>query len=155
MYRSRRQAVQVDPDSVLGPPRRRQHVYVPVSDITRDVVNALKFARTMAEDVQAVHVTDDLVHAEALRDRFAQQLPTIPLVIVESPYRELIRPLIRFLEERAAEAGDDVVVVLLPAYVPRRWWERLLDHGNGRPIRSALLGLRNVLVAEVPYRRAA
>jgi amino acid transporter len=155
IYRSRRQAAEVGSDTIIGPRLRRQHVYVPVSDITRDVVNALKFARTMAEDVQAVHVTDDAANADGLRERFAQQLPAIPLVIVESPYRELVRPLIRFLEERAAEAGDDVVVVLLPEYVPRRWWERLLHHGNGRPIRSGLLGLRNVLVAEVPYRRAA
>ena len=109
----------------------------------------------MSSDVQAIHVTDDAERAEALRLRFAEQLPGVPLIVVESPYRELVRPLIRFLEERAAQTADEVVVVLLPEYVPVRWWERVLYHGHGRPIRNALLGLRNVLVAEVPYRRPA
>jgi amino acid transporter len=153
LARRRRVATRVDVDAVVGPPLRRQRVYVPVSDITRDVVQALKFARTMADDVRAVHVTDDVAAGEALRERFARQLPAVPLVIVESPYRELVRPLIRFLEERVAEAGDDMIVVLLPEYVPARRWERLVNHGNGDAIKTALLGLRNVLVAEVPYRR--
>ena len=153
VYRRRRQDVQVDASAIVGPPGRHQRVYVPVSDITRDVVHAITLGRTMSRDVQAVHVTDDAERAAALRRRFAQQLPDVPLVVVESPYRELVRPLIRFLEERAAQCTDEVVVVLLPEYVPLRWWERIFHHGNGRPIRAALLGLGNVLVAEVPYRR--
>jgi hypothetical protein len=128
-------------------------VYVPASDVTRDVVHAIKLARTMADDVRVVHVTGDLAAGEAVRERFARQLPDIPVILVESPYRELLRPLIRFLEERAVHAGDDVVIVLLPTYVPARPWERLLHHGNGPAVRDALLGLRNVLVVEVPYRR--
>ncbi len=155
IYRRRRRDVLVGTGAVVGTPRRPQRVYVPVSDITRDVVHALKLARTMSRDVQAIHVTDDPVRAEALRLRFAEQLPGVPLIVVESPYRELVRPLIRFLEERAAQTADEVVVVLIPEYVPVRWWERVLYHGNGRPIRNALLGVRNVLVADVPYRRPA
>jgi hypothetical protein len=153
LYAGRRAAVRVEPATVVGPPVRRQHVYVPASDVTRDVVHAIKLARTMADDVHAVHVTDDRAAGEAFRERFQRQLPSVPVVLVESPYRELVRPLIRFLEERAAEAGDDVIVVLLPTYLPARPWERLLHHGNGPAIRDALLGLPNVLIAEVPYRR--
>ena len=153
LYAGRRAAIRVEPATIVGPPTRRQHVYVPASDVTRDVVHAIKLARTMADDVHAIHVTDDRAAGAAFRERFTRQLPSVPLVLVESPYRELVRPLIRFLEERAAEAGDDVIVVLLPAYLPARPWERLLHHGNGPAIRDALLGLPNVLVAEVPYRR--
>ena len=155
IYHRRRQDVLVGAGAVVGPPRRHQRVYVPVHDITRDVVHAIKLARTMSRNVQAVHVTDDPERAEALRLKFADQLPGVPLVVLESPYRELVRPLIRFFEERAAQSTDEVVVVQLPEYVPGRWWERVLYHGNRRPIRNALLGLRNVLVAEVPYRRPA
>ena len=66
-----------------------------------------------------------------------------------------MRPLVRFLEFTADQAPDEVVVVLLPEYVPRHWWERILYNQNTRRIRADLLGRRNLLVAEVPYRRDA
>jgi len=138
---------------VIGPPRRHQRVIVPVNDITRDVVNALKFARTMSDDVSAVHVTDDVREGAILRERFREQLPGVPFVIVESPYRQLVRPFVRYLEDAAARAGDDVLVVLLPEYVARHWWERFLYNENARRIQAALLGRPNILVAAVPYRR--
>ena len=152
-YQRRRVETLVRPEAVIPPPRRRQRVFVPASDVTRDVVTAIRFGRTMADDVTAVHVTDDVDAAEPIRERFARQLPDVPLVMVESPYRSLVRPLVRFFEDAAARDGDDVLVVLLPEYVPRHWWERFLYNENGRRIREALLGREDILVAEVPFRR--
>jgi len=152
-YARRRVESDVRPGAVIGPPRRHQRVIVPVSDLTRDVVNAVKFARTMSDDVSVVHVTDDVDEGEGLRDRFRNQLPGVPFVIVESPFRQLVRPFIRYLEDAAAGAGDDVVVVLLPEYMARHWWERFLFNENARRIQAALLGRPNILVAAVPYRR--
>ncbi len=152
-YRRRRLETEVRTESIIGPPRRHQRVIVPASDVTRDVVQAIRFGRTMSDDVTAVHVTDDLEAGERLRARFERQLPGVPLVIVESPFRSLVRPLVRFLEDAAEQHGDDVVVVLLPEYVPRHWWERFLYNENGRLIERSLLGRSNILVAEVPFRR--
>ena len=152
-YRRRRLETEVRRESVIGPPRRHQRVIVPAADVTRDVVQAIRFGRTMSDDVTAVHVTDDLETGEQIRARFERQLPGVPLVIVESPYRSLVPPLVRFLEAAAEGSGDDVVVVLLPEYVSRHWWERFLYNENGRRIERALLGRSNVLVAEVPFRR--
>ncbi len=152
-YARRRLEAHVRPDIVIGPPTRHQRVIVPVPDISRDVVNALKFARTMSDSVSAVHITDDVAEGERLRKRFHEQLPGVPLVIVESPYRQLVRPFVRYLEDAAGRAGDDVLVVLLPEYVARHWWERFLYNQNARRIQSALLGRPNILVAAVPYRR--
>src|SRR5262249_46624879 len=126
LYGARRTESEVAASAVIGPPRRHQRVVVPVPEITRDVVNALKFARTMSDDVTAVHVTDDIDAGAGLRSRFQRQLPGIPFVIVESPYRQLVRPFVRYLEDAAGRAGDDVIVVLLPEYVARHWWERFL-----------------------------
>jgi hypothetical protein len=153
-YRRRRIETEVGAESVIGPPRRHQRVMVSAADVTRDVVQAIRFARTMSDDVTAVHVTDDVEAGERIRARFERQLPGVPLVIVESPFRSLVRPLVRFLEDAAEDHPDDVVVVLLPEYVPRHWWERFLYNENGRRIERALLGNANILVAEVPYRRA-
>jgi len=152
-YRRRRLETEVRQESVIGPPRRHQRVIVPAADVTRDVVQAIRFGRTMSDDVTAVHVTDDLEAGERIRGRFERQLPGVPLVVVESPYRSLVPPLVRFLEETAGNSGDDVVVVLLPEYVPRHWWERFLYNENGQRIQHALLGRSNILVAEVPFRR--
>ena len=152
-YERRRIDVHVRPEIIIGPPRRRQHVIVPVPEVTRDVVQALKFGRTMSEDVTAVHVTDDRARGEELRAQFERQIPGIPYVIVESPYRQLVQPLVRYLEYVASQAGDDIVVLLLPEYVPRHWWEKYLYNENARRIRDALLGHDNIVIATVPFRR--
>ncbi|MGH2408702.1 MAG: hypothetical protein ACRDF7_11565, partial [Candidatus Limnocylindrales bacterium] len=152
-YERRRLEIHVKPDLVIGPPHRRQHVVVPVPEMTRDVIQTIRFGRTMSDDVSAVHVTDDLVEGDELRRRFERQLPDVPLTIVESPYRSLVRPLVRYLEATAQRDGDDILVVLLPDYVPRHWWERFLYNENAHRVRAALLGRPDILVAEVPFRR--
>ena len=139
-YERRRLASAVDFETVIGPPRRRQHVVVPVPDLTREVVQAVKFGRTMSDEVTLIHVTDDLAAGESLRARVARQLPGIPLVLLESPYRELVRPLLRYFEAAAERRPDDVYVVLLPDYVPRHRWENLLFNTTSRRVRDGLLG---------------
>jgi len=152
-YERRRLETLVRPEAIIGAPSRRQRVVVPVPEVTREVVQAIKFGRTMSDDVAAVHVTDDLERGEALRSRFERQIPNIPFVLIESPYRQLVTPLIRYLDFVAEQADDDIVVVLLPEYVPRHWWDRYLYNDNGGRIRDGLLGKTNILIAEVPYRR--
>jgi hypothetical protein len=153
LYQRRRLENAVRPETVIGPPHRHQRVIVPAADVTRDVVQAIRFARTMSDDVTAVHVTDDVAAGERIRERFRRQLPGVPLVVVESPFRSLVAPLVRYLEDAADQRDEDVMVVLLPTYVARHWWERFLYNDNGRRIEQALLGKPNILVAAVPYRR--
>jgi amino acid transporter len=152
-YERRRLEVRVRPEAIIGSSLRRQHVIIPVPEVTRDVVQAIKFGRSMSRDVTAVHVTDDVDRGEEIRSRFERQIPGIPFVIVESPYRQLVRPLIRYLEDTAGRIEDDILVVLLPEYVPRHWWEKYHYNENARRIREALLGRKNILIADVPYRR--
>ena len=152
-YRRRRLETEVREESVIGPPRRHQRVIVPAADVTRDVVQAIRFGRTMSDDVTAVHVTDDLEAGERIRARFERQLPGVPL---SSSSRRIARWFGRSSASSRTAAdddGDDVVVVLLPEYVPRHWWERFLYNENGQRIERALLGRSNILVAEVPFRR--
>jgi amino acid transporter len=152
-YERRRIEVHVRPEVIIGPPRKRQRVIIPVPEVTRDVIQAIKFGRTMSSDVTAVHVTDDLERGEELRERFLRQVPGTAFVIVESPYRQLVQPFVRYLEYAAERSEDDLVIVLLPEYVARHWWERFLYNENARRIRNALLGRSNILVADVPFRR--
>jgi amino acid transporter len=152
-YERRRLEVHVRPETVIGSRLRRQHVIIPVPEVTRDVVQAIKFGHSMSNDLTAVHVTDDVERGEDIRARFERQIPGVPFVIVESPFRQLVRPLVRYLEYTSERIGNDVLVVLLPEYVPRHWWEKALYNENARRIREGLLGRKNILVADVPYRR--
>jgi amino acid transporter len=152
-YERRRLEIHVRPETIIGRSLRPQHVIIPVPEVTRDVVQAVKFGLSMSHDITAVHVTDDVDRGEEIRLRFERQLPGIPFVIVESPYRQLVRPLIRYLEFIAGQNEDDILIVLLPEYVPRHWWEQYLYNENAHRIREALLGRKNILVADVPFRR--
>ena len=154
-YRGAELELHVRPDVVIGPPRRGQRVVVPIQDMRRDVIQALKFGLTMSDEVIAVHVTDDLAAAERLRERFERQVPGVELVVVESPYRELVQPLIRYLEMTAARDPSTVTIVLVPERIIDHWWERVLYNQNAHRIRDALAGHPGILVADVPFRRAA
>jgi hypothetical protein len=145
----------VRPDVAIDAPRRRQRVVVPLPDLRRDVIQAIKFGLTVSDDVIAVHVTDDLDHAERLRDRFRRQVHGVDLLVLESPYRELVQPLVRYLEMVAARDPDVVTIVLVPERIVGHWWERLLYNQNAHRIRDALAGRPGILVADIPFRRAA
>jgi amino acid transporter len=142
----------VAPELVWGKPIHRRRVVVPVSDVQWDVIQAVRFGRSMTDDITAVHVTDDVAAGERLRERFERQLPGVRFVIVESPYRNLVDPLVRYLEVTAGKESGSVTVVLLPERMSRHWWERILFNQNVHRIREALTGRVDVLVADVPFR---
>jgi amino acid transporter len=141
------------PDQVVGPPRKRERVVVPVPGISRAVVQAVNFGRAISDDVRAVHITEDADAAARFRETWQRQLPGVPLVIVESPYRSLVQPFVAYLDVMAPPEPDTITVVVLPEYVPRHWWERLLYNQVSRRLREALLGRPDTVVANVPYRR--
>jgi hypothetical protein len=102
-------------------------------------------------------VSDDHEATERLRTRWEEQVPGVPLVQIESPYRALSGPLVAYLDllDQAwpSEKEAPVTFVVLPEYVPRHWWERILYNQSTRPLRTALLGRPNTVVVTVPYRR--
>jgi hypothetical protein len=114
-------------------------------------------ARSIADDVRAVFITDVPEDGEALRRQWDRQMPEIPLVIVQSPYRALAGPLEAYLDVLDAAWPPDkeapVTFVVLPEYVARRWWERILYNQSVKRLRSLLLGRPHTVVVNVPYRR--
>jgi amino acid transporter len=145
----------VQPDVVFGPPHRRQRVVVAAQAMSRAVVQAVKVGETMGEEVQLVHVTLDPAEGERFRDRVERQLPGVRVVLVESPYRALVRPFVRYLEVSQAEDPDRLTIVLLPEHLPRHWWDRILYNQNVHRIRAALVGRKDFVVLDTPYRRGA
>ena len=125
-----------------------------MQDMRRDVIQALKLGFTMSTNVSALHVTDDLASAEQFRARFASQIPGVDLVIVESTFREFVRPMIRYLELTAERDPSTVTIVLIPERIINHWWERFLYNHNAYLLRDALAGHPGIIVADVPYRQS-
>lgn len=156
-YRSTSLQLAVRPGVVFPGPQRSERVIVPVPGLNRAVVHAVNVGRSIAHDVEAVLVTDDPAEAERVRSAWATQLPWVPLTVVESPFRQLVAPVLAYLdvldEASPAEQPAPITFVIIPEFVARSWWERLLYNQSARRLRTALLGRRRTVVVNVPYRR--
>ncbi len=156
-YEGQARELEVRDEGVIPGPHREQRVIVPVNGINRAVVQAVNFGRTMSRDIRAVYVTDDLDVADALRLRWERQLPDVPLVIVESPFRAVISPIVAYLDilDQAwpPDKESPVSIVVLPEYVARHWWDRLLYNQTAKRLKAELVGRDHTVIADVPYRR--
>jgi hypothetical protein len=130
---------------------------VPIPGLNRAVVQAINVARSVSDDVRAVYITDDPDDGARLRLDFERQVPGVPLVVVESPYRTLVGPLLAYLDvlDSAWPPGkaEPITFVVIPEYVARSWWERILYNQSAKRLRSVLLGRPHTVVVAVPYRR--
>jgi hypothetical protein len=128
-----------------------------VPTINRAVVRAVNVARSIADDVIAVYISDSPESSRELRERWERQIPGVQLVIVESPYRALAGPLMAYLDvlDRAwpPDKPEPVTFVVVPEYVALHWWERILYNQSSRRLRAVLLGRPHTVVVDVPYRR--
>ena len=108
--------------------------------LSRAVIRSVQFGRSLSDDVRAVHITIDAEAAEVLRQDWEHMLPGVPLVIVETPYRSLVLPFLHYLDVMAPTPPNTITIVVLPEYVPRHWWDRLLHNQKAHRIREALVG---------------
>jgi len=152
-YAAEARGLEVGSTAIIPGPRRAQRVVVAAPAFTRAVVQAIRVGRTMSDDVEVVHVTANREEGDRLRERLDRQVPGTMLTIVESPYRSLVNPFVRYLEISRDTHRDEVTIVLLPEYVPLHWWDRFLYNQNSHRIRQALVGRRDIVVMDVPYRR--
>jgi amino acid transporter len=156
-YDAQADELEVREELVIEGPKREQRVVVPVNGFNRAVIQAVNFARTISDDIRAVYVTEDAENGEKLRERWERQLPGVPLVIVESPYRALIGPIVAYLDVLDKAWPPDkpapITIVVLPEYVARHWWDRLLYNQAARRLKAVLVGREHTVIADVPYRR--
>jgi amino acid transporter len=127
-------------------------VIVPISGIHRGVVGALQYAKSIAPDhVQAVYVDFDEEATVKLREKWERWGAGVKLVVLPSPYRELTRPLLRYIARLERAHDNDMVTVVLPEFVPARWWQHLLHNQSSLMLKGALLFKKGVIVTSVPY----
>jgi amino acid transporter len=130
---------------------RRNTVLIPISGIQRAVVEALDYAKTLSGDVRAVYVNIDPVETDRLRELWQRWGEGLPLVVLDSPYRSLMEPLLEYIEQMYREHPDEYVTIVLPEFVPARWWHHLFHNQRALLIKGALLFKPNTVVTSVPF----
>jgi amino acid transporter len=137
----------------LGPLRPIRHtVIVPISGIHRGVVCALQYAKSITSDqVQAVYVDFEEEATANLKDKWERWGAGVQLVVLPSPYRELTRPLVRHINRLAKENAEDIITVVLPEFIPAKWWQHVLHNQSSLLLKGSLLFKRGVIVISVPY----
>ena len=137
-------------------PQRRVHntVLMPIGGIQRAVVEALRYAETLSDDVRAVYVDVDAASTEQLRRDWEIWGGQVKLVVLASPYRSMMEPLLEYIEQVESERPEDYVTVILPEFVPAAWWQHLLHNQRALLIKGALLFRPNTVVTSVPFHLA-
>lgn len=134
-----------------GPPLPPAKTFVLVSSLNRSAARNVRYAMALSRDVTALHVTDDLDAAQRLRKEWASHDMAIPLVILESPYRSLVSPVLAYLDSQQTDADSTPVTLVLSQLVLRRWWEYLLHNQDALKLKLALFFRPNTVVVDVPF----
>jgi hypothetical protein len=133
-------------------PVQRNTAIVLVSGVHRGVIPALEFAKSIATDnTMAVYVNLDDEQTEKVRVKWSQWGSGVPLIVLESPYRSLIGPIMRYIDQADKLYDDDVLSVILPEFIPSKWWQHLLHNQTALAIKAALLFRKGIVVISVPY----
>jgi len=132
-------------------------VVIPISGVHRGVVEALRYARSISDSVTAVYVETDPAKTEKVRQAWEVWGQEVPLVVVASPYRSVIGPFLDYLDRIDRERNDgQYATVLLPEFVPARWWHHLLHNQTATLLRLAMLYRRRRLgytraIIDIPF----
>lgn len=149
-YKSVEAQLRVRKGQASGTPLR-QIVIVPVAELNLASERALDFARGLADQVYAVHVTEDMEEAKALAKDLSAYDTKIKLIVLESPYRALLEPLLRYIDALHEQDPEAFVTIIVPEFLTAHWWERILHNGTAARLNRALKPHPNVAVVNVPF----
>ena len=140
----------IDDEDTMLP--SRVHAVVLVGKLHKPTMRALAYARVSRPNtLEALYVEFDKGESAALRERWSELDIPVPLKVISSPYRELVRPVVRYVREIRKSSPRDVVTVYIPEYVVGRWWEQLLHNQTALRLKGRLLFMQGVMVTSVPY----
>jgi amino acid transporter len=131
----------------------RQSVIVPISGLHRGVLTALEYAKSISKNnnVTAVYVDFEEEATAKLREKWERWGIGVKLVVLPSPYRELTRPLLKYIKRVQRHEHDDMITIVLPEFIPAKWWQHILHNQSSLLLKGALLFREGVIVTSVPY----
>jgi amino acid transporter len=134
------------------PPVPRHRIILPISSVHRGTLAALRYAQMLSEDVTAVHVSIDPQEAERVRQAWGLWGKGVRLVILESPYRMFLEPLLQYIDLIAAQRQpNETITIVVPQFVPKRWFYNLLHTQTAMMLRLILLFKKGIVITDVPY----
>jgi len=134
------------------PPLGRHRVILPISGVHRGTLAALHYARRLSDDVTAVHVSIDPAEAERVQQKWEIWGDGTRLVILDSPYRLMLEPLLDYIEDMVARRlPNEIITVVVPEFVPKHWQNTFLHTNTAELLRSALLRRPGLIITDVPY----
>ncbi len=150
-YRSLAQSLSLDQHGD-APPTTRHRVIMPLSGVHRGSLAALRYARVLSNDITAVHVSIDPEEAQRVRAKWQNWGNGVRLVILDSPYRLLVEPLVQYIEDiYARRQPNETITIVVPQFVPARRWQNFLHTNAATVLREALLNQPGMVVTDVPY----
>ena len=149
----KRLAKQLSLDAFGAPARVGRHrVIMPIGGVHRGTLAALAFARALSDDVTAVYVSIDPVDAEKVRLKWETWGGGVRLVVLDSPYRLLVEPLLTYIGQIiAVRQPNEMISIVVPQFVPKHWWANALHTQTALTLRMALMFKRGIVIMEVPY----
>jgi amino acid transporter len=148
-----RLAVTSPPEELHFPPEAAaKTVIIPIDDINRATVQTVDYARTLSTNITAVHITDEEDACEVLGRRWDALYPTVPLVIIESPWRSFVTPMLAYLDAIEAKDGTPETLVVLPELITNHFWEGPLHNKSSARLKRALAKRHGTVIVEVPFR---
>ena len=145
-------AVQLSVDKVVSRPAPAGHsVLVLVGDVHRGMLPAIEYAQSLSPAARGIYVEVDPEQTRRFEERWAKYVEGMPLVVLRSPYRSVTGPLQEYLDLLHRQAPNEMVTIVLPEFVPARWWQHLLHNQTALLIKGALLFRKGVVVTNVPY----
>jgi amino acid transporter len=126
-------------------------VIVPISGIHRGILDALRYALSISNDVRACYVEIDSSTTERMQDEWKKWAHEVPFVVLKSPYRSVIRPLLDYIDDVEQTTQGDMITIVIPEFVTSKWWHQLLHNQTAFMIRAALLFKKGKVVTSVRY----
>jgi len=131
---------------------QRNRVIMPISGVHKGTLDALRYARTISDDVTAVHISVDSKELPKFKEKWVKFGEGYRLVVLHSPYRIFLDPLLQYVDELLENTNpSDVITIVVPQFVPEHWWSNFLHMRTAETLRKALLNRTNVVITEVPY----
>ncbi len=129
----------------------RNHVIVPIESINQSSLRALRFAKTISDNVIAFNISIDEDHANKVKEKYALLDTDIPLIVKYSPFRKVVSPLLKFIESAEYDyVKGDMITVVLPEFIVKSWWQNIVHNNTSYFIKKELLKHKHIVVATMP-----
>jgi hypothetical protein len=134
------------------PPKIGRHpVVVLVGGLHRGVVTALTYAKAISPNVTAITVDLDPTATSRVQQQWQEWFPEVPLVVLDSPYRSVLQPVLHYIDQMEKQRDGDYMTIILPEFLPAKWWQHLLHNQTALLLKTAILFRRGKVAISIPY----